>query len=143
MNKRGYRTADRLQTRAKMTMELFCFQEPGPETRGRLRQLIGKLPRCHARTVRRFSRQIGVPALKGSLEAVLDLMMATLYEDYEENLREPPEWDGGFDYVVERAGWGALSVDTRLYPRAGSGSIRYGRTVARTGPELFAVWTDS
>jgi hypothetical protein len=71
-------------------------------------------------------------------------ILAAIRKDYAVNKEEEPRAPWSFDYVVELDEGNKLSVMARLSAKTSdsSGSVFYGASVVRVGPDSYAIWSD-
>lgn len=130
---------------------LYRFEAPTEATMARIESILRELP-VIATSDWRGSQLAKQEGQSGSLQQIMDALMASLKADYQDNLKEgqakhqvgfpnPPFY---FDYVLMRDlhTESGLGIYTRYYTPGESGSIYYGRTVLRETKSVYRLWLD-
>lgn len=121
---------------------LFTFERPNTESLRKLANLLADrriMPNAES-DLPTLARQNARAA--GTLDAVMTALAGVLQTDYDENVSESADWDGGFDYIAVESTFirGAIEILTRLYYHDGPGNLYYGSLVQRVGPSDFLLW---
>lgn len=121
---------------------LFVFQRPSAESLRKLADLLAArriMPDAES-ALPTLARENSRAA--GTLDTVMTALAGVLQTDYDENVSESADWDGGFDYIAVESTFirGAIEVLTRLYYHDSPGNLYYGCLVQRVGPSDFLLW---
>lgn len=120
---------------------LFDFRELDYSVETRLEKALDELPGTHASGME--GRDV-LDSMVLDRRNCLATILAAISKDYAANKQKEPQAAWSFDYAVELIAGTTLNVMARLSDKTGrkKGSVFYGASIVRVGPDSYAIWSD-